>query len=197
MDNQMLIIAQQAIKTFDNEYERYERLLKRLFQEEHPHNTDIYDVFPKVAVLNVIYSTRIIAVSQVAEHILKQEIDCLLADGSLEAVRRIANVKIREKKYCFYSFATKYCNWHNPDAYPIFDKNACACLLDYKRKDCFAGFKLDDLWVYQTFKKVVDDFRTHYRLESLNYKELDKFLWQCGGEVIKSKADAKAVGTAV
>jgi len=191
----MLIIAQQAIETFDKDNERYEGLLKRLFQE-HPHNTDIYDVFLKVAVLNLIYSTRIIAVSQVAEHILKQEIDSLLADGSLDAVGRIANVKIREKNYCFYSFATKYCNWHNPDAYPIFDKNVCACLTHYK-KDNFAAFTINGLWHYPTFKTVVDEFQKRYHLESLSYKKLDEFMWQHGGELIKSKADAKAVGAAV
>ncbi len=193
MDKQMLIFAQQAIKTFDDENER---LLKRLFQE-HPHNTDIYDVFLKVAALNVIYSTHIIAVSQVAEHILTLEIDCLLADSSLEAVKRIANVEIREKKYCFYSFATKYCNWHKPDAYPIFDKNVCACLMHYKKEFASFKFTIDDLWCYPKFKNVVDIFQKHYHLESLSYKKLDEFMWQHGGELIKSRADAKAVGTAV
>ena len=179
---------------FNDKSEPYEWLLTQLFQQ-YPHNTDPRHVWLKVAILNVIYSTRIQAVSKVAEHIHNlKEIDHLLADGSTDAVKRIANVQIGEKKRCFYSFATKYCNWHNPTAYPIFDKNVCACLTHYSKKDGFDTFTLDGLWRYPKFKNVVDEFQKRYHLESLSYKELDKFMWQHGGELIKSKADAKSRG---
>ena len=141
----------EAIHRFDEDYESCEWLLEQLFQQYH-RNTNLDHVLLKTKVLNTVYNAGVIAEYPVAAHIKSLSgLDSLIDKGSDDAVRLIANVKIGERKLCFICFATKYCNWHKPAAYPIFDKNVRACLLFHKRKDGFAKFTLDSLWDYPVF----------------------------------------------
>jgi hypothetical protein len=59
----------------------------------------------------------------VALHIHRnaQYVDSALAAGSPEIFDKIARVTIRGKEHNFFSFATKYCSWHYPEVYPIWD----------------------------------------------------------------------------
>ena len=177
--------ARVRIAQFNKENEQVEWLLTELFTK-YPNNTNFNEVFLKTTVLNLLYTTNILAVNTVAQHIVGlSSLDTLLADGSPEAVRLIANVSINGKKFCFYSFATKYCSWHNQSGYPIFDRNVCACLRFYQKQDQFVKkFALDDLWYYRVFSDVLTKFRMRYGLEELNFKELDKFLYQHGAELL-------------
>jgi hypothetical protein len=181
-----------AIERFDREGEPYEWLLRQLFQK-YPRNTNADHVFLKTIVLNKVYNAGVRAEYPVAEHIKSlSDLDSLIEKGSDDAVSLIANVKIGEKKLCFIAFATKYCSWHNPRGYPIFDKNVRECLLFHKRKDGFAKFTLDSLWTYPIFRNVVDKFRAHYVLDSFNYKELDKFMYLFGRRLLAAKAAARS-----
>ena len=181
----------EAIRRFDRDYEPGEWLVGQLFQK-YPRNTDADHVLLKTMVLNKVYNAGVRAEYPVAAHIKSLSgLDSLIEKGSDEAVSRIANVEIGGKKLCFLCFATKYCSWHNLDAYPIFDNNVRACLLFHKKKDGFAEFTLDSLWDYPTFRSVVDKFRSHYVLD-VNYKDLDKFMYLFGGRLLAAKAAAKS-----
>jgi hypothetical protein len=186
--------VREKIAEFNRENEQVEWLLTELFAKYHK-NTDYDAVLVKTKVLNLLYNTAILAIGAVARPIVALSgLDTLLAAESPDAVGLIANVSIQEKKYWFFSFATKYCSWHNPTAYPIFDKNVYACLRFYRKQDRFAKFALKDLWDYSAFLGVVTEFRRFYGLEQFNFKELDKFLYQHGSSLpplsgIRSEAD--------
>ena len=42
--------------------------------------------------------------------------------------------------------------------------------------------KNNDLKYYPEFKNIIDNFRCHYKLDTLNYRDLDHFLWIYGKE---------------
>jgi len=121
-----------------------------------------------------------IEMEPLASHIAGLGIDALLAEGSPEAVDLIANCPPLRR---YLSFASKFCSWHNPAVYPIYDANARACLWGYKKQDQFAKFQQQDLWYYEKFRAAVVAFRKHYGLDSLTFKQLDKFLWLSGDRI--------------
>jgi hypothetical protein len=124
----------------------------------------------------------------VAQHIHKNahKIDSALAAGSTAIVGTISWVTVPGKKdRDYFSFATKYCSWHNPEAYPICDSNVKKYLRRLQKESDFAmGFDIyGDDWTYPDFRKAMDAFRKHYGLGSFTYKEIDKFLWLYGGNL--------------
>lgn len=157
--------------------------LRELF-EQFPENTVASHVLLKVLVLNRLYSTRVrdIDVEPFARHIAGLGIDAFLSKGSLSAVPKIFLCPGLKRKY--YSFATKFCSWHNPGAYPIYDSYADECLWAYRKQDHFAVFKRQDVWYYEKFVSVVTAFREQYGLNSLTFRQIDKFLWLTGGQIL-------------
>jgi len=174
-------------KKFDEENGPIEWALTQLF-EKFPENTNFGEVAVKTKVLNALYSVHVLAVTKVARHICSLAIDADLKAGKAEIVDRIAKVQLSDKIHNFFSFASKYCSWHNPTEYPIYDSNVEACLWCYKKQDGFAMFARYG-YGYPEFKRRVDAFRDFYGLSSLSYKQLDKFLWSLG-DTLLSKAKA-------
>lgn len=178
-----LVVA--ACKEFDQENLIVERALKDLFKQ-YPDNNDHSQVLLKVVVLNRLYSTQIFAVHDVARHIHQQarDIDSALATGSPEIVDKIARVtlSINGKKKNNYSFATKYCSWHNSASYPIWDSRVDRYVWSLQKRDRFSPFfkRNADLWDYPRFLEVMIAFRERYGLGSFTFKEIDKFLWSEG-----------------
>jgi hypothetical protein len=149
-----------------------------------PQNVELTHILLKVAVLNQLYGTNILAVEKVARHIADLNIDLLLVDESSEVVDLIANVSLNGKARNNFSFATKYCGWHKPFAYPIYDGNVVTSLVAYKKQDRFADFEDDEsLRKFAKFLKVIRDFQTYYELHSCDFKRLDKFLWRLGNRI--------------
>jgi hypothetical protein len=142
-----------------------------------PTNTDIPSVLIKTSALNDLYRTNIFATPELAKHITALNIDPKVHVGDLAIVAEIAKFEIREKTKTFYSFATKYCHWHNQAEYPIFDSRVHNSLVAYKKQDGFAEFKEEDLRHYPSFKEIINMFIDFYSLSGVSYKELDKFLW--------------------
>ena len=137
------------------------------------------------------YSTNIFATYRLAIHILGLDIDTQLLNGDANAVNRIASGhgitnKNRTELY-FYSFATKYCNWHNRDAYAIYDSFVEKVLIAYKKQDHFSEFIKSDLKDFSSFKRIIEDFISYYDLSDYNLKEIDKFLWIYGKEKFPAK----------
>jgi hypothetical protein len=179
-------LVDEAIKKFDEENAVVEDALKKLFTQ-YPANTNLSHVLLKVVALNRLYSTQIFAVVDVAQHIHRNgtEIDSSLAIGSPEVVDKIAKVTISKsgKERNNFSFATKYCSWHNPESYPIFDTQVDRYLWSLQKQAHFAEFFIkNEFWDYSEFRKVMIAFRTVYGLESFTFKDIDKFLWLYGGK---------------
>jgi hypothetical protein len=176
-----------AAKKFDEEYGPTEWVLTQLFQK-FPENTDFEEVVVKTKVLNALYAVRVLAVKKVATHICSLAIDADLKAGRAEIVDRIAKVQLSDKIRSYFCFATKYCSWHNPTKYPIYDSNVEACLWCYKKQHGFDKFRRSG-YDYPEFKRRVDAFRLFYGLSSLSYKQLDKFLYSLG-DTLLSRAKA-------
>lgn len=162
------------------DYHLQEDALNRLFFELSPENKDISDILLKVSVLNDFYSTNIFKVFPVAKHILSLQIDERLKHGDVTLVDDIKGVVISGKTMNFYSFATKYCSHHKPLDYPIYDSYVDEVLRYYRKQDGFADFRNDDLKNYTCFKSILEEFRSFYKLDKYNLKELDKYIWQLG-----------------
>jgi hypothetical protein len=171
-----LVTAANARFDRDERYGPADRVLTRVFLH-HPHNDEFEDVLIKVVLLNRLYNTNVIAVMEMAAHIRQLRVDDELAAGEPAVVGRIAALKIREKTRRHYSFATKYCSWHQPDQYPIYDSLVQRSLWLYQGQFAFGDFRRPDLQDYPTFKAVVSAFRGHFGLEAFTFKQLDKFLW--------------------
>ena len=163
-----------------------ETVLKKLFTETHPKNNSIDDIILKVAALNTVYNTYIYSVYPVAQHILSLKIDERLSAGDETLVNELMRVLYTDGgKIEHYSFATKYCSFHNPDAFPIYDSYVGKILQYYRNQEGFSDFKNSDLKSYPHFKRILSDFRQHFGLEKYTTKELDQYLWQFGKEYFK------------
>ena len=148
---------------------------------QYPRNNNRPHVLLKVVALNRLYSAGVLAVHDVAYHIHRQaqDIDAALDIGAPEIVDRIAKVTISATggEINYWSFGAKYCSWHNPDAYLLWDSRVRRYLHSLKGTE----FAHPDLWTrYAEFKELMSNFCRRYQLESLNFKEIDKFLWKYG-----------------
>jgi hypothetical protein len=173
--------VQSKIEQFDQENEAVEQGLTQLIAR-FPDNNDLAHVLLKVAAINSLYNTQIWDVLTVARRIQSCRIDPLLENGRWEAVIWIAKIDNKEGTRWNYSFATKYCSWHKQELYPIYDSRVDFCLRSYCLMSHFADFTQQTLWNYEKFREIVEAFRMHYGLQSLSFKETDKFLFQLGSQ---------------
>jgi len=185
-----------ACQRFDHENEAAEQALAELFRQ-YPHNTDLSHVLLKVVAVNSLYHTYILALDTVARHIHAhgQEIDAALAAGSAQIVDKIANVKVQGKVHCFFAFATKFCSWHQPDKYPIYDSRVDAYLWSLQKQKPFApAFMHPHLWDYPKFHTIAVAFRDTHGLGSFTFKEIDKFLYLQGEPRVHAVPDEPQPG---
>lgn len=187
LDTPTNILVAEHIRKFNNDKRYYpaDEAIIKLFNA-FPENKELEDILLKISALNDLYSTQIYATYRLAEHILNLGIDKQLFEGDPGAVQDIASGHgITNKKGTeinFYSFATKYCNWHNRDAYAIYDSFVDKVLMAYKKQDRFSEFKKSELKDFISFKRIIENFITYYNLSDHNLKEIDKFLWIYGKE---------------
>lgn len=165
------------------DYKAQENALDRLFEDLCPSNTDIRDILIKCSTLNDFYSTNIFKIFNVAQHYFSKDIDRRLDAKDLQLVNELAKIKIDGKERLFYSFATKYCSHHRPFVYPIYDSYVAKVLKYYRDKDNFDDFGDDDLKDYPKFCRIIHSFRSFYKLEQFDIKNIDKYLWQLGKDV--------------
>jgi hypothetical protein len=161
-------------------YHLQEDALNKLFLKLCPKNTDIIDVLLKVSTLNDFYSTNIFSIYPVAKHICALDIDTRLKAGDVTLVKDIQYVTIGDTEKNFYSFASKYCNHHNPLDYPIYDSYVDEVLRYFRNRYSFSNFQDGDLKDYVKFKGILIDFRTFYGLDKYNLKQIDQYVWLLG-----------------
>jgi len=195
-----ILLQQPSNRLIDNyinqfkEDERYflsDRAIINLFKA-FPNNNKLEDILLKISVINDLYSTNILSTFNLAKHIKRLNIDKDLSNGCPQLVHKIATgheirISRSNTEINFYSFATKYCNWHNRKDYAIYDSFVDKLLWAYKNSDGFDTFKRTDLKDFNKFKQIIENFISFYNLTSHNLKEIDKFLWMYGKEKFPNK----------
>jgi len=185
-----------ACKPFDDD-PFPDEALKVLFTQ-YPRNDNYSHVLLKVVCLNRLYNAGILNPYPVARHIHDhaQEIDFGLSGGSPEVVDIIAPVPITAtgKVRHFWAFATKYCSFHKPDAYPIWDAHVREYLTWLRQRPQGSFLVKDpDSWTkYTEFVDMINNLRKHNNLGKLSFKDIDKFLWREGGKLIAEKKRLRA-----
>jgi hypothetical protein len=171
-----------------------ERSLAELFNR-YPANSDHAHVLLKAVALNTLYSTQIPLYSNtrpdlrdVAQHIHRnaEQIDSALAAGIPEIVDTIARLRVPGKRdYCYFSFASKYCSWHKPEFYPIYDSNVDRYVSRLKEDALFREFfnTGEERWRYAEFRRLIGILRERHGLNSCSFKQLDKFLYLQGSRL--------------
>jgi hypothetical protein len=178
---------------FDRENEDIEKALSELVKV-FPRNTDRYQILLKVAAINQLYTTNIYAVSRVADRIAQLNIDEKLDAASLPLVDTMALVQVgQNKQRRNLSFASKYCSWHRPESYAIYDSRAEACLCAY-REQFSLSFAGKYPWDYVSYFEAVKEFRDRFELGQLTFKQIDKFLYGKGVELLEKKEQARTAG---
>ncbi len=181
--------VKRELDIFDESEELVEGTVRSLFAL-YPSNIAEHEVLAKVVVLNQLYSARVLDmhVKGLSKRIVASGLDRLLTEGSGEAVNAICAC-CNGKRY--YSFATKYCSWHKPDFYCMWDGNVDEALWRYNKLYAFSKFKRYELnRDYSILRRVVGEFRTRFGLESLSFKDIDKFLWNVGYPLVSPNIDA-------
>lgn len=190
---------------------RYDENLIESFLKEHPENKDENIIIQKIRLIDLLNSTNLKMYNikeEGAEKIEKalakgisekSNLDELIADGDSEAVEYIAYAaKGRDKRFPrLYSFASKYCYYHQMYAfktlkknYPIYDKAVREKLPLY-----LSGFEADDLEKmfrdsskkdkpYEKYRVIIDKVFEKYKInmkdskfQNRPYSMLDHFLW--------------------
>jgi hypothetical protein len=196
-----------ACERFDKEYAVVERALAELFRQ-YPTNDDQAHVLLKVVALNRLYSTNILAVWDVARLIYEHRLE---VDGALkadppspEAVDKIVELTILATRKRFWSFATKYCSWHRPESFPIWDSRVlrylqslkgspftlpdnwteCSQFADSAGRTAARRWRPDNWTHYREFLALMNRFRDFYNLGSFTFKQIDKFLFLSGEELM-------------
>jgi hypothetical protein len=175
-------LVRQYVRRFDSSADgRADQALVKLFQT-FPENQQQEHVTFKVLALNAFKNSKVSGVTSVVRHIVSLNIDAKLAEGVPELVNQIAaapdkNGRIRRN----YSFASKYCSWHVPNAYPIYDGVVDGLLWAYQQADKFTdAFWHSALGDYPRFRRIVEAFQAYYGLTEFSFRDLDKFLWLSG-----------------
>lgn len=171
----------------DLRYSVSDKAIINLFKQ-FPKNKELEDILLKICVINDMYSTNILGTFRMAEHIKQLDIDNALDNAEPMVVHEIAighGIKTRkgDRDINFYSFATKYCNWHNKVEYPIYDSFVHKILVAYRKRDSFSEFNDADLKDFPRFKQIITDFKNRYSLTKHGFREIDNFLWMYGKEV--------------
>lgn len=151
-----------------------------LFKDFCPENRDLVHVLLKVSALNDFYSTNIFDTHTVAKHVFALSPDARISAGDRSVVNELAAVVVGGKMRNFYSFASKYCNHHNPEAFPIFDSYVEKMLVYFKNRNNFATFTRPELRQYDRFVEVIHSFRDHYSLSQFTLRQIDIYLWLAG-----------------
>lgn len=162
----------------------------------HPSHAEKEWVAMKVELLNNFYSTGILAIDALTDHIFKTtNIDERLEKGDQSLISEIAELTVNGKKRINYSFATKYCALHEPSKFPIYDSIVAAIFTSLFMKGLLPGFSYSRLRKAQTryclskaafekklheydfFVEVYDCFMKAANLTDYCYRQVDNYLW--------------------
>lgn len=155
--------------------------------------TDINGVIAKISIINQIYSTRVknIDTYWLAKHITnngeKLE-ECIASkdlDSRITAVSIIADSKKSSDERIsqmnnHYSFATKYCSFHKPEKFPIYDSYISAVVKANADKGICG--KVTNITSFNSYGKLCESLEQlrecfEKTLKKISVKMFDQFLW--------------------
>lgn len=150
---------------------------------------DFAELMTRVTLLNQFYSTAISDIRGVVNHILEvPNVEDRLVAGDISVVEDIAKVSHRGKEWHHNSFASKFANFHNPDAFPIMDSLVLDLFCRLRRKGFFqTNTKFSHDGLRKNYAKYVEVYNELIALSGLNrltwngcplnYKLIDNYLW--------------------
>lgn len=149
----------------------------------YPLNNDIYEVAKKVAVIDVTNTTNLsryksaLSLYDVAEIIVSvDDIDNRIASGDSTVVNDIARECKKRFNMNLFSFASKYCCYHNSlvygkDDFSIFDSVVSQHLHDYSHPSCRIPKCRPETWrvniQYEVFNRYVGNLLDAYGITSM------------------------------
>jgi len=166
-------------------YALADEVLRPIFRER-PENTSPSDVLLKVVTLNSLYATSVYAVYRMADHVAAngEQLDAWLQAGddrAVDKIRHVPRLLTRNKiPRDFYSFATKYCHWHRPSLFPMYDRYVRDALQPLRRSLDLPIVEAERLRKTKTFRNVIDGTRAALNWTDSGYKSLDQALWILG-----------------
>jgi len=155
--------------------EIYSLIIKEF--QKYNKNIKLREVAYKIELVNKLYNCNLMMPKEkVAKYIIDLKLDNKLTHSNPSIiVEEISNIKLPDYlKSIGLVFASKYCHFHHPSRFPIYDK--------------FAGIGLSQLFGkklnyyeknYSKFKIDLDTIISSLSWES-SYKEMDKLLWLYG-----------------
>lgn len=152
-------------------------------------NFTFAELMTRATLLNQFYSTAISDIRSVVNHILQiPTVHAELQAGNIAIVPQIGAVTHKNKVWHHNSFASKFANFHNPDAFPIMDSLVLDLFCRLRRKGFFQTntiFSHDGL--RKDYAKYVEVYNEFIALSGvnqltwngcpLNYKLIDNYLW--------------------
>ena len=198
--------VKKGIEEFNEEYGILDEAIYFLSKKNN-HN-EFYHVFATVKLINFIYRTQIqnVHLEAISKYIVELENNCeisrLIRETNPLAVKKIANTKAiiiqsnneqNEKRdsskkhltrsYNNWSFATKYCAFHNPK-YVIYDSMVRKVLekSGVNKKKIYIEGDIDVAYEkYLCYLENINKLRKDNNIpQSIENKEFDKFLWLKG-----------------
>lgn len=183
----------QAYKKMES-YRIQEYLLQHLVKKYKDHSNKAA-VDTKVKLLNLFYSTGIQATNVMTSNILSiKDIDSRLDAGDPSLINEIANLQLTKKSRFNYSFATKYCAYHQPEKFPIYDSIVAMTFISFFKKGLLPQYKYSNrkssssntytqsefsekLKEYNFFVELYNYFMDLYDLKDFTYREIDAYIW--------------------
>ena len=165
-----------------NEHHYKEMALDKLFGKMCIENKSIEDVLIKAAALNDMHNIGLNVSFLFAKYIADLDIDTRLKVADITLVGDIQKDKkgsLAKKKLIF---ASKYCSFHMPKEYPMYDEYIEYILKYFRKKDNFCDFKDEDLQDYVKYKAILIDFKKYYKLGRYDFRKLTQYMWLLGKE---------------
>jgi hypothetical protein len=186
----------QTVKAKADEFNSKNKAIEHVITSmirEFPRHDDLETILCKVKVVNTLYNTNIIAVRKLAKHIMEQAPDKAMAQGDEGIINKIA---VRDAGRNNYSFATKYCSWHQPSIFRMYDSRVEICLRKYSEQPGFPDERITyaSLRDYVIFSSKMNIFQDMYGLKAISFKDVDKFLYGLGDEYF-ARYDEIAAGS--
>lgn len=188
-----LLAAEQAVNT-DPKYGREQDLIEQIIRI-HPLNDDLYWIAIKVSVIDLTNSTQLtnykskLSLYDISKIILDLDVDGKIMNGDISVVREIAKTckEFDGNGVNLFSFASKYCCYHNVFAYnrddfSIFDNVVSLHLYEYAtplnplRKTTPEGWRVKiDYRAYNDYiGKLLDEKKIHINGRR---RMFDHFVW--------------------
>lgn len=177
-------------KWYANPVNKYSEMIIFELVKRFRSNATYENVQLKAGIINNLYSTRVQELDGVVKDFLAEykNIDMLIANGEPDAVKKIAKCGVHRN----FSFATKFCYFHNPNAFPIYDSMVLLALKEIKKKNPKISFKVSSFTYdrYESFRNTIDSVINLLDIKK-TYGEIDKYLWQLGKEISIEKEESK------